>query len=239
MFSKLREKRHTFQERERYATRRRAPFYALAGEYLPPEHDAIVVDIGCGYADFATQLNLFERYPNLALLDGNQTTVEKLERARLYRVPDKLPFSDGSVAYIHCSHLIEHLYYDELYRFLHEIDRALAPGGILVVSAPLLWKRFFHNLTHVSPYGPEAFINYLARGNRDEHATADPAAGVISYSYCVERLVYRYRREPLFSEVGARFFLLDFCIWGIGRLLQVLGIQRYVQNGYTLVLRKA
>lgn len=230
---------HRFHEREWYAIRAREPFYDLAGSYLPDNPEAVVIDVGCGYADFAKRLDLWSRYTNLMLLDGNASTVKKVQNARLYKAPDELPFSRESVEYIHCSHMIEHLRYEELYKFLTEVDRVLAPGGIFVVSAPLLWKRFFHNLTHVAPYGPEVLLNYLARGDKDTSATADPAAGVISYSYKKEELIFRYRKELLLDEVGSSVFVLDFLVRLLSRALWSIGCARYVQNGYTIILRKA
>jgi len=47
-----------------------------------------------------------------------------------------LPFPDNSIDKIYASHVLEHFYYDDLMRLLHECLRTLKPGGTLSVSVP-------------------------------------------------------------------------------------------------------
>jgi ubiquinone/menaquinone biosynthesis C-methylase UbiE len=177
--------------RNRYCIPSRLPFFKLAGKYLPAEQDSIVVDIGAGDGAFATFLEFKEKFTHHVLLDSNKESVTKLKdisfNAEYYHAPEKLPFPDGSVSFIHLSHIVEHLPYEELYLFLKEMDRVVKNDGVIVISTPLLWNRFYDDLSHVKPYNPPVFINYLTRSK--DNATQS----TVSEKYIVRELQYRYR----------------------------------------------
>jgi ubiquinone/menaquinone biosynthesis C-methylase UbiE len=118
-----------------------------------------VVDVGCGEGRFISQ------DPAVIIgLDWNEQSLEECKR-KGYNVVHgdvrTLPFDDGSVSGIHCSHVIEHFLPADVHKILSEFDRVLAPGGTVVVRAPLLWKHFYSDLTHVRPYNPQALIHYF------------------------------------------------------------------------------
>jgi SAM-dependent methyltransferase len=225
-----------FEERRKYCTMDRFPFYDIAAEYLPEDKESIVVDIGAGNGSFVKHLNLSDRYKNLYLLDGNRDSVDKLKsigkNAILYTAPDKLPFNDNSVSFIHCSHLVEHLDDHQLYAFLREIDRVLLSGGLLVISSPLLWDKFYDDLSHKKPYNPSVFIKYL--GNVSDNYTRE----TISTKYEVQKLVYRYYISDLNCGVHSKFAICDFFISLLRKACLKVGFANYKKNGFTLVLRK-
>lgn len=185
----------------------RTPFFDLAGKYLPADKEAIILDIGAGNCEFAEQLRLADRYEKFHPLDVNTDTIKKLDpkyKAIAYQAPQRLPFPDLSVSYIHCSHLIEHLEPKSLYQFLIEIDRVLKAGGRLVISTPLLWDRFYDDLSHVRPYNPEVLIHYLGTDSPNR------SAGQVSSKFKVLNLTYRYRCRLLGENWGSRYLLVDF-----------------------------
>src|SRR5262249_18115380 len=48
-----------------------------------------------------------------------------------------LPFSDGSARYVFVSHMLEHLFYPhDAHKFLADVYRVLAPGGIVRIIVP-------------------------------------------------------------------------------------------------------
>jgi len=222
--------------RRSYSTMRREPFYRVAGKYLPTDADATVIDIGAGNGLFAQLFSLDKKYRNLVLLDANMSTVRSLKtrftNVVLYRAPEKLPFEPHRVAYVHCSHLVEHLEPMEVYKFLEEIDRILAPGGILVISTPMLHVRFYDDLSHVRPYNHSVFRRYLCQNI--ENRSSDS----ISHSYSVVELVYRWGPADIHGIVGSPFAVVDLAVRVFTKLVSFLGIRRYAENGYTLVLRK-
>ena len=229
--------RSAFLHKKRYANKGRDPFYLLAGDYLPAEKDAVVVDVGAGFGRFAEILGLEDRC-DLRLLDGNPATVAHLSKTyrnvQEYRAPGPLPFADGTVNFVHCSHLIEHLPYPDLYRFFEEIDRVLAPGGVLAVSTPLLWEGFYEDFSHIKPYGPGIFRNYFCQ------QSAQRSAGNISTSYQVENLTYRYASSvsDTLSGLGSVYAPIDLFVQVMKKLGYWLGLRTYFRNGYTIVLRK-
>lgn len=124
--NKIKSLKKSYQQRKLYCTGNRNLFYDIAARYLPSDKNTIIVDIGTREGEFAQYLNLAKKYRNLFLLDGNDETVKNLQikfnNAILYKVPGKLPFETATVSYVHCSHIIEHLYPKELYEVLREIE---------------------------------------------------------------------------------------------------------------------
>lgn len=234
------ERYHRWKElhkcRKSYYTMQREPFYHVAGKYLPTDTDATVIDIGAGNGLFAQLFSLDKKYRNLVLLDGNMSTVKNLKtrftNVVLYQAPEKLPFESGTVAYVHCSHLVEHLEPKEVYQLLKEIDRVLAPRGVFVISTPMLHGQFYADLSHVRPYNHSVFEHYLCRhvGNQ--------SADSISQSYSVVELVYRYGLADLHGILGSSLSVVDLAVRVLSKLFTFLGIRRYARNGYTLVLCK-
>ena len=228
--------RADFDNREAHSDTCRAPYFELCRDFLPSQREAIVLDIGAGNGAFAEQLNLNERFANLWLLDGNPETVsalqERFRHAHRYIAPGRLPFNDESVSFIHSSHLTEHLTTAEVYELLKEIDRVLKTDGVLVISAPLLWSDFYDDLSHVKPYPPAVFINYLSRH------TVNRTREVVSTRYRKQLLQYRYTKEPA-SFLGSSIPLVDLVIQVGGKVTRALGVARYSNNGFTLVLKKS
>ncbi|KKP92324.1 MAG: hypothetical protein UR94_C0001G0009 [Parcubacteria group bacterium GW2011_GWA2_36_10] len=219
-----------------YSKNGRQPFYKLASKYLPHDKGSIVIDVGCGIAEFAEEFDLAKMYDNLFLLEGNKVTVDylknKFKNVLEYKIPDKLPFENNTVAFIHLSHIVEHLEQQELYDFLQEVDRVLMNGGVLVVSTPLMWNGFYDDLSHIKPYNDPVFINYLVAKSEDR------SRKVISHSYKVLDLVYRYRSLPVKGGWSSKYLLVDILMQILKRVVSVLGFRYQIKNGYTLVLKK-
>jgi len=225
-----------YKMRKLYCTGSRYPFYALAGKYLPENKKAFILDIGSGSGKFERQLGLKDRYENLFLLDGNENTVQNLKKeysnVLLYKAGTQLPFKEKTIDYIHSSHLIEHLDRDDFYGFLQQINSVLMVGGVAVISSPLLWSRFYNDLSHVRPYNPSILYNYLC--SKTDSPTRQPISG----NYKVENIVYRYRIDDFDEGWGSNLIILDLLIYLTKKVLYRLGLRKYVKTGYTIVLRK-
>ncbi|KKK71524.1 hypothetical protein LCGC14_2913060, partial [marine sediment metagenome] len=190
---------------------------------------------------FEDHIKLWDRYKKIILLDGNEDTIAKLRinhkefNTYEYIAPDQFPFTmDRSIDYIYCSHLIEHLNPNDLYDLLYEFDRVLKPGGVLVIISPMLSVDFYNTLDHIKPYFPLIFEIYLCGLE-----SGNPSYALISKDYKVEKLVYRYHNYLSDSNrLGSSNKVVDFLIQGIGRISRKLGIRRYRQTGYTMILRK-
>ncbi|GAH38463.1 unnamed protein product [marine sediment metagenome] len=235
---KLNQWKETYELKNIYCTEKRFPFFKIAADYLPNKNNSLIVDVGTGDASFVDSLGLDKKYENLYLLDKNQSTIRELKKrfknAILYKVPDRLPFDNKSVDFIHCSHLIEHLYYDEFYKFLKEIDRVMKINGVLVFSAPLYWEKFYGNPSHIKPYNPESIILNFCYGMKNL------SNDEISESYSLLKLIYRYSKsnkteEGLGSSLKSIDLLISFIKWIFSKLFKVYN---YRKSGYTIVLKK-
>jgi predicted SAM-dependent methyltransferase len=71
----------------------------------------------------------------------------RTETGRIYHVDDAtyfvkadarqpLPFADGATQWVYAEHFIEHLSLDDGIRWLREVERVLAPGGLLRLTTP-------------------------------------------------------------------------------------------------------
>ena len=234
-YDKLNSWKNSFYARKKYSTVDYHPFYRITIPFLPNDKDGIIVDIGSGKGEYANLLDLYGKYNNVLLLDANNQTIQHLKKkqinAILYRAPERLPFEDSTVSFIHCSHLVEHLNHTELHSFLKEINRVLNSRGILVISAPLLWEPFYDDLSHIKPYYPGVFTRYLCK------KSGQPTTECISQEFAVQKLVYRYTTGG-YGEWGANTIVVDFIIQIFKKILRKIGINKYIQNGFTLVLQK-
>lgn len=198
-----------------------------------------VVDVGCGFSDFASQVQQKNPMAVTYYLDGNPDTVEKLRmqgyNAQIYHAPERLPFDNGQIEFIHCSHLIEHLQPQELYLLLQEINRTLAVQGVLVFSAPTLWEGFYDDLSHVRPYPVSVLDTYLTPGPNEVSSTRRHVS-----QFRREALLYRYEKFPIFSYHGLRGDpgFMDMIVLGIKKALTSIGIYRLTTTGYTAIYRK-
>ncbi len=221
-----------FKLRKKYSSGDREPFYDLAGAYLPSDVNAHIVDIGSGDNLFARHLKLFDKYKNIHLLDKFPKS-EAGVKAKTYNAPDRLFFDDSSVDYIHCSHLVEHLYPNQLVEFMNELDRVLKNNGILIISAPMYWERFYDDLSHIKPYNPKVFINYLCQGSN----TAERSNRLISSSYIMNELIFRYR-VIWGDDLVSKYLFVNIIVKVIKYLFVKMGYRKYIKNGFTIVLKK-
>ncbi len=80
------------------------------------------VHLGCGSKYFEGMINA----------DANL-----LQRIDLWLdLKNRLPFPDGSVEFLYCSHTLEHLFPDDAIAVLREIRRVLADGGVARIAVP-------------------------------------------------------------------------------------------------------
>lgn len=215
----------------RYTTHSRELFFDIARKYC--KEGSKVLDIGPGTGDFGRPLQGCE----LFLVEGNPESVEKLRRefdnVLLHQVPDPLPFEPETLDLIHCSHLVEHLQPGDVYSLMKEVNRTLAVGGYFVVSTPLLWDGFYDDLSHVRPYPPTVFRNYLCK---DSDARTRE---IVSREFHVVELRYRYRREPLaYWNISHSWTRTQGLLFRIIKFLRGINLSRYSATGYTLVLQK-
>lgn len=179
-----------------------------------------VLDLGCGDGEFVALSP-----DRIVGLDNNVETVRACVRKGLqakHGSATKLPYKAGSFDGVHCAHLIEHLYPEDAYLMLQEVGRVLKPGGVFVLSTPLLWAGFFEDFTHVKPYYPGAIQRYLV------HEPNQPTLEGMPYRFRQIELFYRYRPLWLPTRLGKV----------IGNWVYQYGVHSLAKDAYTLALQK-
>ena len=113
-----------------------------------------ILDIGCGCGLF------LESSPDRIVgLDQNPGSVAFCKQKGLNCIQGScltLPFEDSSVDGVYCSHVIEHLNWEDALRLVEEIDRVLKHEGVVVIKTPLPNAHFYDDPTHLKPYSPSA-----------------------------------------------------------------------------------
>ena len=212
-----------------YATHDRIPFFRIAKKYLSCCNK--ILDIGAGSGNFAR----FMGRDGIYAIDRNRSSVNDLQNIGINAVhaslPD-IPFPDKFFDGVHASHILEHLYPEGFYRTLMEIDRILKPGGILVISSPMMWEDFYSDLSHIKPYNPEIFSRYLC--NNLVGSSTRPQIG----GYQIKTLTYRYSFKEMRPIILKHCPVFNFFSLIFVKLLAKAGIGYIHKSGYTIVLVK-
>ena len=217
---------------KKYITSKREPFFEIAREFL--DDDSVVLDIGCGNGSFSD----YFKKKSFFLYDGNKQTVASLKnKGHKYvfhgNLPN-LPFSNEQFDLIHCSHVVEHLEIKQFYDSLKEMDRCLKSNGYLIISAPLMWDGFYDDLSHIRPYPPIVFKNYMCNTNTDNRTDS-----IISSNYTMIKEIYRYFEiNSLEGLLNIQKNLLVKLYVLAKRTLVKLGLKQFKKTGYTIVLHK-
>jgi predicted SAM-dependent methyltransferase len=114
------------------------------------DKDPVRLNLGCGLQSPPGWINVdaswnarLAKYPLLRralsrfrLLPADKLDIPWNPAIVIHDVRKRLPFSEGSVAAVYASHVLEHLYREEGQRLMAESFRVLAPGGILRIVVP-------------------------------------------------------------------------------------------------------
>lgn len=212
----------------KYITTSRDPFFELANKYIQRRDK--ILDIGCGNGTFASFIGRNDVFMMDLFLDRLTVIKNEYENLVCAKAPN-LPFKKESFNIIHSSHLIEHLQPHELYSFLKNCDYCLKKEGFLIISAPVLWKGFHDDMSHVRPYNHAVLTRYLSpTSNLDE--TTRSCIG----SYETKEIVFRYCYES--DQFQAEKFTGKFLLKAFHFLCRLAGIKKVKQNGFTIVFKK-
>ena len=213
-----------------FATHDRRVFFDIARKYLSGCEK--ILDLGSGSGRFIEFLGRDDIYA----LDGNEISVGKLKnltRNATHAVLPNIPFPDNYFNGVHASHILEHLCPEDFYSTLKEMNRVLKGGGILVVSSPMLWDGFYDDLSHIKPYHPQVFEQYLCTGRSYQSSTRSEIGG-----YKIRDLLYRYKFQELNPVMIRHLHLFNFLAKTFIILLWKIGVGHFNKTGYTIILEK-
>jgi 2-polyprenyl-3-methyl-5-hydroxy-6-metoxy-1,4-benzoquinol methylase len=140
-------------------------YYRRWHRFLPHDHEARILDVGCGGGEFL----LFLRKEGYANTEGIDISPEQIEFARsrgLQEIKvadaiDYLAIAKNAYRLINIQNLLEHLTEKDLFELLDLVARALEPGGLVFGVVPnsksLLSARVrYADITHERSFTPES-----------------------------------------------------------------------------------
>lgn len=140
------------------------------------------------------------------------------------------PFKNNEFDGVYCSHLIEHLYYNDALRLLNELDRILKKWGILIIASPLFNRNFYDDISHIKPYTPESIIRHTCILKNWQKT-----AWNTKWYYKSISINYRYWLFLNLFEIK----YLSFVFSRISQFLYLIWIKNYFsRTWYWLILKK-
>jgi 2-polyprenyl-3-methyl-5-hydroxy-6-metoxy-1,4-benzoquinol methylase len=146
----------------------------LIREHFPPDRDAPIVDLGCGWG-ILVYLARRAGYCNVIGVDRSPEQVAESRRLGIEGIVqgDAMgtlrSLADGSQQVVLALDVIEHLDKHELLQLVDEIRRVLKPGGTWIIHTPNAMSPFFGairygDFTHEQAFTPVS-INQLLRAS--------------------------------------------------------------------------
>lgn len=134
-----------------------------------------VLDVGCGPGYFSEMLKHFGE-ECLGLDFDPEMVALSNERGQDAKLGDESWIRETKMVFggIHVSHVVEHLWGRELEVLLESSERALRPGGLIVIRTPNWENRFVRERlfwmdhTHKRPYPRELLVRMLNDLGMDE-----------------------------------------------------------------------
>lgn len=194
-----------------------------------PVRGRAVLELGCNVG--ATAIVLATLGADVTAIDPDADLVDVARanaaryglggRVHFAHVADttRLPFADGAFAWVSCNSVLEYVPQAALAGVLREVDRVLAPGGIVAVigTSNRLWPREQHSRRWLVNYAPRA-LDGLWRGH-------PPRRGITAASV---RRVLRGYDDRIAADGGALFVELKARMgasgWKLGLMRAAAGL---------------
>jgi len=187
----------------------RAVVEDIQGRFI--DNDATVLELGCGYGDFISQVKAARR------IAVDIAEVEQfLEPAVTFfrrEVTDLSFINDGDVDVVFCSNLFEHLSRPDAAKVMHEAWRVLRSKGRLIALQPnfrLCYREYFDDYTHETIFTDTSLADMMAA---QSFRVIYKRAGYLPFSM-KERLPKSYWLTKLYLMLGSPIFAKQMLIAG-------------------------
>ncbi|MDV7104206.1 class I SAM-dependent methyltransferase [Vibrio sp. TH_r3] len=165
-------------EEKNYAPREH--IYELRKQYLPFTNilrdiyaESKVFDLGCGRGEWL-ELMVESDFKAFGVDLNEGMLADCIERELSVKEGDGVEFLTNlpsmSHSVISAFHVVEHLPFDDLLKFISEAERVLLPGGLLILETPnpeniiVGTNNFYFDPTHIKPI-PSALLSFLCEHN--------------------------------------------------------------------------
>ena len=131
-------------------------------ETAAASREARILEVGCGFGGNMIALKT-AGFSRVMGVDVNpQTVAANLAKGLDCVTADGFDGKDFDIVIM--AHVIEHFQPEPLMVFLDRYLDALKPGGVLIVSTPLLWEGFYQDFDHIKPYYPKGLLSIFEQG---------------------------------------------------------------------------
>ncbi len=160
--------------------------------HLPPDRDAAILDLGCGYGNIVYTL----REHGYRCVAGVDISPEQVELARRLgiegvvegNVLDHLRGAPGRYDVIFAVDLLEHLTKENVIDVVDAVDGALSPGGTFIVqtvngASPFAGRARYGDFTHELAFTATSIAQVLRLGGFEAitvHSVEPPVHGIKS-----------------------------------------------------------
>lgn len=160
-----------------------------------------LLDIGCGNKPYES---MFEG--RITSYTGCDVVQSSDDRVDILCPATAIPLPDESFNTVLCTQVIEHV--ADHKALLQEAYRLLAPGGVLILSAPAYWPLHEepHDYFRFTEYG----LNYLLRTTEFEITTINPNGG--GWGLCGQVLIHTLERTPFRNRFARRLINYIFAV---------------------------
>lgn len=154
-------------------------------------------------------------------LEGSTDAVEMAKKRmsdidiRLHRLSDALPFEANSFQTVVLNQVIEHLEPEVMRHALHEANRALRPGGMLLITSPSCYNKaeLKADPTHINLLSPTELNNILVESGFDSIKPFDspfPLLGRGRIGYGLITVIFKLLKiERMSATANAMAFKSD------------------------------
>lgn len=195
----------------------------LAGffkRYVKP--DALILDVGCGLGHNLTLLKN-NGYLNAG---GVDISIEMLtrtkEKGHLTFTADDLKSQQNKFDVILFSHILEHIEYRDIQKFLESYLKLAKPDSLVIVCMPLMYDGFYHDVDHIKPYYVKGLTSMFSNISIPKQYSSEFQLNLIDLRYLRASLVPYHLRSRHVRSVGNYIILgsltLFFALLKIGTL---------------------
>jgi SAM-dependent methyltransferase len=152
-----------------------------------------LLDIGCGNKPYESMFK-----GRITSYTGCDVVQSSDDRVDIFCPATAIPLPDGSFNTVLCTQVIEHV--ADHKALLNETYRLLAPGGVLILSAPAYWPLHEepHDYFRFTEYG----LNYLLHETGFEVVEITPNGG--KWGLCGQVLIHTLERTPFANRFARR-----------------------------------